>query len=560
MNAAPTFPPAAHDFVERARAEERAGRLDEALECYEAALYRLRGAPNAAAASALMRWVGRLHELKGDLDAAADTYEAAQAVAVASTSLPDVAHVLNCRGILEFRRGRLDVAAELYEEARRLASEADEPRLMAMVDQNLGNVASVHGDHADALRSYERSRNAYERLGLIDYVGPLLTNIGRVHIELAQWADAARAFDSAEVICAHANNPMYQVLVRVNRTRLHLRRGAFVRARSACDDAFELSLELGEERWLGEIHMHAGVIHRESGRPALAEHEFQRARAEAEGRNELLLGAEIRVEHAHLFRRQERNRELLECLFEAHEAFAQLRAQHDLADVGREIERLERRFESIVQSWGESIESADRYTRGHCERVADLACRLADAVGLDRRALTWFRMGALLHDVGKVDVPAEILNKAGPLDDEEWSIVRRHPERGVELLAAVDFPWDIRPMVLHHHERWDGSGYPHGLAGGAIPLAARILCVADVYDALTTTRSYRRGFSPRVALEIMEEEAGRVLDPELFQLFQSVLLPDIGSQEAVSRGLLQLGLPGRTIGFDERRPPRSAVA
>jgi putative nucleotidyltransferase with HDIG domain len=137
--------------------------------------------------------------------------------------------------------------------------------------------------------------------------------------------------------------------------------------------------------------------------------------------------------------------------------------------------------------------------------------------------LKWFRMGALLHDVGKVSVPAEILNKAGKLDDTEWAVMSRHPVTGVELLEGVEFPWDVRPMIRHHHERWDGKGYPDRIGGEEIPFAARILTVADVWDALTTTRSYRPAYDARKAFGIMKEESGTTFDPELLPLFESVL-------------------------------------
>ncbi len=112
-----------------------------------------------------------------------------------------------------------------------------------------------------------------------------------------------------------------------------------------------------------------------------------------------------------------------------------------------------------------------------------------------------------------------MLNKPGRLNDDEWRVMKRHPEAGVELLADIDFPWDVRPMVRNHHERWDGAGYPDGLAGTDIPLPARILCIADVYDALTTTRSYRAGFSHEKTMRIMSETAEGHFDPELFALF-----------------------------------------
>src|SRR5206468_7682299 len=125
-----------------------------------------------------------------------------------------------------------------------------------------------------------------------------------------------------------------------------------------------------------------------------------------------------------------------------------------------------------------------------------------------------FRSGARRNAVGKLLVPAEVLNKPGKLTDEEWALVRRHPAAGVELLADIEFPWDVRPIVQSHHERWDGAGYPHGLAGAAIPLTARVVCIADVYDALTSRRSYKEPFTHEKAMEVMRLDRGRAFDPE----------------------------------------------
>jgi putative nucleotidyltransferase with HDIG domain len=172
----------------------------------------------------------------------------------------------------------------------------------------------------------------------------------------------------------------------------------------------------------------------------------------------------------------------------------------------------------MAKQWGDSIESKDRYTQGHCERVAFFSCVLADSAGFNSRSLFWFRIGALLHDIGKIIVPTEVLNKPGKLTDEEWAIMKRHPEAGLELVADIDFPGDITAIIRNHHERWDGTGYPDGLAGERIPLAARILCVADVYDALTTTRSYRPGLTHARAAEIMRGSPGQ-FDPHLLEIF-----------------------------------------
>jgi putative nucleotidyltransferase with HDIG domain len=240
----------------------------------------------------------------------------------------------------------------------------------------------------------------------------------------------------------------------------------------------------------------------------------------ARARNNVLLQAEIARERSELLTRQGRFRETVVNLNRAHRLFADLRAQHDLRDIDRRTLRVEGTFLDVVRQWGESIESKDAYTQGHCVRVADLGCQIARRLGWDDHRLFWFRVGALLHDVGKIDIPAAILNKPDRLTSEEWALMRSHPEAGLELLRGIDFPEDVIPIVLSHHEKWDGTGYPHGLAGEAIPLPARILGLADVYDALATDRSYKPGLPHAEAMRIMRESSGTHFDPELLREFE----------------------------------------
>jgi HD-GYP domain-containing protein (c-di-GMP phosphodiesterase class II) len=134
-------------------------------------------------------------------------------------------------------------------------------------------------------------------------------------------------------------------------------------------------------------------------------------------------------------------------------------------------------------------------------------------------------------------VPIEVLNKPGKLTPEERAIVERHPAAGVELLQDVEFPWDVLPMVRSHHERWDGTGYPDRLAGDAIPLNARILCVADVFDALTTDRPYRAGFSREKTFEIMGQDSGKAFDADLLARFQRLITerPELHERRSSAR-------------------------
>jgi len=337
---------------------------------------------------------------------------------------------------------------------------------------------------------------------------------------MERWETAERAYEEAIPLSREIGDVGVRVLLEVNFAAYWIARKEFPRARQACDRALAIAEETQHTEGLGEVQKCYGVIFRETGDFSAAEDAFRSAVNLADTRQDLLLSAEIARELAELYRLQGRNRDTLQSLNRAHRLFTQLHARPDLADIDRQTTRLESDFLDVVRRWGESIESKDHYTQGHCERVADLACALAAEAGLDQKSLFWFRIGALLHDVGKLMIPPEILNKPGRLTTEEWVMIKKHPVWGVEMLADIDFPWDVRPIVESHHERWDGTGYPHGLKGEDIPRTARILCVADVYDALTSERSYKKAVSHEQALDMMRSDVGGQFDPELFPLFE----------------------------------------
>ena len=162
-------------------------------------------------------------------------------------------------------------------------------------------------------------------------------------------------------------------------------------------------------------------------------------------------------------------------------------------------------------------------TLAHAVRVATLATALARRLGLEDTALDQVRAGAVLHDVGKLVVPDHILLKPGPLDADEWVVMRQHPVWGARLLEAAGLTGHALAIVACHHERWDGSGYPHGLRRDEIPLAARLFAVVDVYDALTHDRPYRPAWSAEEALAYLRDQAGILFDPRVVAAFVEML-------------------------------------
>lgn len=196
--------------------------------------------------------------------------------------------------------------------------------------------------------------------------------------------------------------------------------------------------------------------------------------------------------------------------------------------------------EEILFALAVAVEQRDRHTAGHCERLAWIAVALGVAMGLARASLSALCRGGYLHDVGKVGIPDSILFKPDKLTAEEWVIMRSHPARGEEICRPMKSLAPVLPIIRHHHEHWDGTGYPDGLRAEQIPLLARVLQIADIYDALTSPRPYKPAFSDAKAIRIIEDETCRGLrDPEIVRLFLR-LHHDVISQMPG----IPMGMPG----------------
>src|SRR5690242_12096904 len=170
------------------------------------------------------------------------------------------------------------------------------------------------------------------------------------------------------------------------------------------------------------------------------------------------------------------------------------------------------------------------------------AGELARALGMSETEIQGVKTASLLHDIGKLGVPEHILSKPGPLTQEEFQKIRIHPQIGAEIIAAVPFPYPVAPLILSHHERWDGKGYPHGLRAEQIPIGARILTIVDYYDAVTTERPYHKALSNESAVGLLQHEAGRALDPTLVPIFID-LLPSLADELGADAKQLQPAQP-----------------
>ena len=176
-------------------------------------------------------------------------------------------------------------------------------------------------------------------------------------------------------------------------------------------------------------------------------------------------------------------------------------------------------YDRTIEGWARALDLRDEETEGHSRRVTDMAVRLATSLGVPDADLVHLRRGALLHDIGKMGIPDNILLKPGKLEPEEWEIMKRHPTYAVDLITPIEFLVPALPIPYAHHEKWDGSGYPRGLSGHEIPFAARIFAVVDVFDALTSDRPYRKAWPKSQALAHIAQESGKHFDPQVVDAF-----------------------------------------
>jgi len=489
--------------LQEARAHERAGAIGEAVRCYDAAIESAEAEGESAVLAEALRRRGVLHHLRHEPGPARELCGRSREIANRHGHPILAAEAINALAGFDFESGAIEAAREGFYEA--LALGGTSAGLRGRIEQNLGILANMQGAVAEALAHYQQSLHAFEIIG--DDRGRAIAyhNLGMISADRELWDDADEYFRRCLDLAESIGDVHLRGLGLLNHSEVHLARQQYELARQNAEAALSVFDRLGAKLDKADAYKVIGRTYRETGRHALAEARLRDAVALAVDTGSVLSEAEASRELALLYQAMGRNQEALTRLNAAHRLFGRLDARVDLVDVSTKVHRLEETYFAVVRDWGQSIESSDSYTFGHCERVAGYAVGLARALNLDESQQTTIRIGAYLHDLGKVRVPHEILNKAGKLTAEEFEVIKRHPVWGVEMLATVEFPWDIKPIIRWHHERYDGTGYPDRLRGDEIPLSAQIICIVDVYDALTTTRSYRPAMSCDEALARMDE-------------------------------------------------------
>lgn len=499
------------------------GKWDQALSAYEHAFRSsLSGNEWGRYTLECVRRIGYAYFSAGDTEIALEYLELAIELAILHRDCGSLARALNGIATVYQSSGRTEEADRYYAEALSAAPPTGDPLALGDIHQNRGTLACVRGDHESALLHFGASLKHYAAAEHQLGKAQALHNLGLLHIETGQHEEAALHIADAIEIFASQGDWRGHAAALLSKGNVAINRGDYRDAQNALELAFAYACRVDDPRLRAESLKFFGALNIARGEPALAARQLHNAVTVARAYRLPQVEAESLRELARALRQVQRNADALHALTAAHRIFSAIQAERGQADIAARLHRLESDFLDIVQYWIISIEEKDPYTKGHCQRVADYACRLATWAGLPQRELVWFRMGALLHDVGKTSIPAAILRKSGRLSEAEMLLVQQHPILGEKLISSVEFPWNIREMIRSHHERWDGKGYPDGLCGSSIPFTARILRFADVFDALTTSRPYRAALLPEDALQVMRADCGG-FDPSLFALFEAGL-------------------------------------
>jgi putative nucleotidyltransferase with HDIG domain len=481
------------DLLHEARSKERAACMPEAVQAYEAAITTAERSGERAIVAEAQRRLAVVFHHRNESHRARELCNRSYQVACEIGSDVLAAEALNTMGGLALRTGEMEEARSFFVRALERGG-ATARGLEARVEQNLGILANIRGQLVEAVRHYERAVAAYRAINDEHGSATAYVNLGIAHTDLRQYDWADSYFSKSSDIAERAGDVHLQGMCLANHAEAHFFRGRYCEARRMSEAALAIFDQLDSRADKSEAYKMMAWRNRAPG-AGVAAATIRRLSApvcpeRSEAVREALLGddgsqpgrADLEP-GAPLTRRSTPHRSVCR-------------------------QGPESRLRTSTREWGQSIESADSYTFGHCERVAQSALAVARQLQLDDTALTTIRLGAYLHDLGKVRVPHEILNKPGPLTGEEFEVVQMHPIWGMEMLAAVEFPWDLKPIIRWHHERYDGSGYPDRLRGEEIPIAAQIVGIVDVYDALTTQRSYRSALSHDAAMSEIEQSRG----------------------------------------------------
>lgn len=511
-------------YKEKGKAYTSQGKHDEAILEYQKILKYCRENKYLNIKSDTFTQIGQLLSKKGDHDRALGYLQRAIGAYRRLDDSIGLCKALRNLGVIYLELGEFDEAEITYSEAIDIAEISCDELLYADLVNNLGAIMNMKGNWRKALDYYRESLNIYKSSDEIRKSAYTKNNIGITLTEQGLIDEAFEYFKKAYKIATDIKDASLTLIVDINLANLYLKRGNSQNAKNHCRAA---------EHYLIQVDFTNGNFvetQKIAGKIALHEKDYESSLNYFDNALDVsreigtqFLEAEVLFERGTLYRLMNRPFDALNDLENSYHIYTSINAEGKKEKTETVINSIEQLYLDIFNSLANDIDKKDIYTKGHSDRVASFALLLGKELGLKSYMLKTLVASALLHDIGKIKIDDSILKKDGKLTDSEYAAIKKHPEFGVELLRGKEFPWDVKPSVLHHHERIDGMGYPLGLKGEDIPIGARILCVVDVFDALTSNRVYRKAFTTEKAISIMQEDSGKAFDSVILTCFVNLI-------------------------------------
>ncbi len=485
--------------------------------------------------------IGVVFSSQGRFDLAIDQHLKALAIFEEINDRNRIAHSLNSIGVIFRKRNNLERAEEYYRKALRIREETGDLSGLAMSYNNIGILIKAKGDLESALDYHNRSLKLKKELGDKSGISISYSNIGDIQLELEEYTPALEYYRKSLSIVEELED---EKGISSNCTLI----GHIMILLEKYDEALEylerglrISTRIGTRICESDCYREFSNLYKAMGDyeraflfykkySSLTQEIFSEKSAETIARLQIRYETEQKEKEAELYylrnvdlRREINDRKLVETQLVTQEHLLEERVKDRTIELQKSMKKLKKSMEGTIHTLSKIIESKDPYTSGHQLRVAELARMIAIEMGFPEERVEAIYMISLVHDIGKISIPQEILSRPGKLSELEQEIVRTHPQTGYDILSNVEFPWPVADVILQHQELYDGSGYPNGLKGNDIMIEARIIAVADVIESMTSHRPYRSIPGIDKAIEEITQNSGILYDPEVAEVCARII-------------------------------------
>ncbi len=485
--------------------------------------------------------IGVVFGSQSRFDLAIDQHMKALAIFEEINDRNHIAHSLNSIGVIFRKRNNLERAEEYYLKALRIREETGDLSGLAKSYNNMGILVKEKGDLESALDYHNRSLKLKEELGDRRGISVSYSNIGDLHTELEEYTPALEYYRKSLSIVEELEDEesISSNCKLIGHIMILL--GKYEEALEYLERGLRISTSIGARIYESDCYKELSDLYKAMGDfekaflffkrySSLMQEIFNDKSAETIAKLQVRYETEQKEKEAELYylrnvelRREINDRKLVESQLVAHEHLLEERVRNRTIELQKSMQKLKKSVEGTIHTLSRIIESKDPFTSGHQLRVAELARLIAIELGFDEDRVEAVFLISLVHDIGKISIPQEILSRPGQLSKLEQEIVQTHSQIGYEILSEGDFPWPIADVILQHQELYNGSGYPNGLKGEEILIEARIIAVADVMEAMTSHRQYRSIPGFESAIEEITLNSGILYDPDVVEACKRVI-------------------------------------